>query len=61
MYGLFVRANVPIFPFILFGRLLAGIFIVFGIVRSVIVSCAGVAVLAGIWSGATDGGALIVS
>ena len=43
-YGLFVRADLPIFPIVLFGCLLVGIF--FGTIRSVIVSCAGVAVLA---------------
>ena len=44
--GLFTRANLPIFPFILFGSWLNGVFIVFGTVRSVIFSCAGVAVFA---------------
>ena len=42
--GLFVRANLPIFLFVLFGGCLNGVFIVFGTVRSIIVSCAGVAV-----------------
>ena len=46
VYGLFVRANFPIFPIVLFGTLFVGIFSVFGTVRSVTVSCVGVAVFA---------------
>ena len=46
VYGLFIRANLPIFPIVLFGFLFIGIFSVLGTVRSVIVSCAGVAILA---------------
>jgi len=34
VYGLFIRANLPIFPFPLFGGYLDGVFIIFGIVRS---------------------------
>ena len=44
VYGMFIRANVPVFPFILFGDCPNGVFIVFGIVRSIIFSCAGIAV-----------------
>ena len=43
---LFIRADLPILPFVLFGSWLNGVFIVFGTVRSVILSCAGVAVFA---------------
>ena len=32
VYGLFIRADSPIFPFVLFGGWLNGVFIVFGIV-----------------------------
>ena len=44
VYGLFIRANLLVFPFVLFGSCLNGVFIVFGTVRSVIFSCVGVAV-----------------
>ena len=45
-YGLFVRADLPIFPIVLFGSLFIGFFCVFGTIRSVVVSCAGVGVSA---------------
>ena len=45
-YGLFIRADLPIFPIVLFGSLFVGFFCVFGTIRSVVVSCAGVAVSA---------------
>ena len=32
VYGLFIRADSPIFPFVLFGGWLNGVFIVFGVV-----------------------------
>src|SRR3954463_11972594 len=41
-----VLTPTPIFPIVFFGRLFVGIFSVFGTIRSVIVSCADVAVLA---------------
>ena len=44
MYGLFIRADLPVFPFVLFGSCLNGIFVVFGIVRSIVLSHAGIAV-----------------
>ena len=44
MCGLFIRANLPIFPIVLFGGWLDGVFFVFDIVRGVVVSCAGIAV-----------------
>ena len=46
MYALFVRTSLPIFPIVLFGSLFVGVFYVFGTVRSVVVSCVGVAVFA---------------
>ena len=46
MRGLFTRANLPIFPFILFESLLNGVFIVFGAFPSIIFSYAGVVVFA---------------
>ena len=46
VYGLFVRANLPIFPIVLLGNSFVGIFSVFGTVRSVIVSRASVDVFA---------------
>ena len=46
MYGLFVRANLPIFPIVLFRGWLDRFFFVFGIVWSVVVSRAGIAVFA---------------
>ena len=42
--GLFTRANLPIFPFILFGSCVNEVFVVFGTFRGVIFSCAGVAI-----------------
>ena len=45
-YGLFIRIDLPIFLIVLFGSLFVGVFCVFGTIRSVIVSCAGVAVFA---------------
>ena len=44
MRGLFNRANLLIFLFILFVCFIDGVFVVFGTFRSVIFSCAGVAV-----------------
>ena len=44
VYGLFIRANLPIFPIVLFGGWLDGVFLVFGVVRSIVVSRAGIAV-----------------
>ena len=44
--GLFTRANLPTFPFILFSSSINGVFVVFGAFRSVIFSCAGVSVFA---------------
>ena len=49
MHGLFVRANLPIFPIVRFESWLDGVFFVFGIVRSVVVSCAGIAVFSTAW------------
>ena len=49
IYGLFIRANLLVFPFVLFGSWLNGIFIVFGIVRSIVFSCAGIAVFSTVW------------
>ena len=49
VYGLFIRADLPVFPFVLFGSCLNGIFIVFGIVRSIIFSCACIAVFSTAW------------
>ena len=46
MRGLFNRANLLIFPFIMFVCFIDGVFVVFGTFRSVILSCAGVAVFA---------------
>ena len=46
VYGMFVRANLPVFPIILFGGSFVVIFSVFDTVRSVIVSHAGFAVFA---------------
>ena len=43
VYNLFIRADLPIFPFVLFGSWLNGVFDVFGIVRSIVFSCAGIA------------------
>ena len=43
-YGLFIRADSPIFPFILFRSCLDEVFIVFGTIQTVIFSCAGVGV-----------------
>ena len=42
--GLFTRANLPIFPFILFGSCVNRVFVVFGTFRGVIFSCAGIAI-----------------
>ena len=42
--GLFSRANLPIFPFILLSGYVNGVFVIFGTFRSVIFSYAGVAV-----------------
>ena len=44
VYGLLIRANLPVFPFVLFGSWLKGVFIVFGIARTIVFSCAGIAV-----------------
>ena len=44
VYGLFIRAYLPIFPIVLFGGWLDGFFLVFGIVWSIVVSRAGIAV-----------------
>ena len=44
--GLLTRANLPIFPFILFSSRVNGVFVVFGTLWSVIFSCAGVVVFA---------------
>ena len=44
IYSLFIRANLPIFSTVLFGGWLDGVFLVFGIVRSVVISRAGIAV-----------------
>ena len=38
VYGLFIRADLPVFPFVLFGNCFNEIFIVFGIVRSIVFS-----------------------
>ena len=43
VYGLFIRANLHVFPFVLFGSCLNGVFIVFGVVQSIVFSCAGIA------------------
>ena len=45
--GLFIRADSPILPFILFGSWLNGVFVVSGIVWSVF-SCVGIAVFYGV-------------
>ena len=42
--GLFIGAGLPIVPFLLFGGYLDGVFIVFGIVRSIIIFGADIAV-----------------
>ena len=42
--GLFTRAKLPIFPFILFSSCINRVFVFFGTFYSVIFSCAGVAV-----------------
>ena len=44
VYSLIIRANLPVFPIILFGGWLDGVFLVFGVVRSIVVSGAGIAV-----------------
>ena len=44
VYGLFIRANLPIFPIVLFGGWLDGFFFVFDIVWSIVVTRAGIAV-----------------
>ena len=44
VYGLFIRANLPVFPFILFGDCPDRVFIVFGSVQSIIFCGAGVVV-----------------
>ena len=44
IYSLFIRANLPIFSTVLFGGWLDGVFLVFGVVRSIVVSHAGIAV-----------------
>ena len=44
VYDMFIKANLPIFPFLLFGGYLDGVFIIFGIVRSIIFSGARIAV-----------------
>ena len=44
--ALFMRANLPILPFGLLEVWLGGIVFVFGIIRSAIVSCAGIAIFA---------------
>ena len=44
--GLFIRANLPILLIVLFRVLLDGVFLVFGIIRSIVVSRAGIAVFA---------------
>ena len=41
---MFIRAKVPVFPFILFGDCLNRVFVVFGVVRSIIFSGAGIAI-----------------
>ena len=46
VYGLFIRANLPILPIVLFRVLLDGVFLVFGIVRSVVFSRDGIVVFA---------------
>ena len=38
VYGLFIGADSPILPFVLFGGWLNGVFVVFGIVRSIVFS-----------------------
>ena len=44
--GLFIRANLPILLIVLFRVLLDGVFLVFGIVRSIVVSRVGIVVFA---------------
>ena len=44
VYGLFIRADSPVLPFVLFGGWLNGVFLVFGIVRSIVFSRAGIAI-----------------
>jgi len=44
--GLFITANLPILLIVLFRVLLDGVFLVFGIVRSIVVSRAGIVVFA---------------
>ena len=44
IYGLFVRADLPILLIVMFGSLFIVVFYVFGSVQSVVVSCAGVVV-----------------
>ena len=46
--GLFIRADSPILPFILFGSWLNRVFVVFGIARSIF-SCVGIAVFSMAW------------
>ena len=43
VHGLFIRADSLVLPFVLFGGWLNGVFLVFGIVRSIVFSCAGIA------------------
>ena len=43
VHDLFIRAESPIFPFVLFGSWLNGVFIVCGIVQSIIFPCAVIA------------------
>ena len=49
IYGLFVRADFPILLIVLFGSFFIVVFYVFGTIRSVVVSCVGVAILAATW------------
>ena len=46
---MFLRARLPVFPFVLFGGWLNGVFIVFDVVQSIVFSCDGVAVFATAW------------
>ena len=44
VYGLFIRANLPIFPIVLFGGWIVVVFMVFSVVRGIVVSRAGIVV-----------------
>ena len=49
IHGLFIRASLPVLPSSLFKAWLGGIVFIFGIIRSAIISCVGIAVCTLAW------------